>query len=154
MDSDLLIALFITLVGMTLLFLSLIIFYGLLSLVTRLFPERSAAGEMATPGSEAVRDGKGVFHRISAAARQLRNAPQTTPTSTTMEAPPGAESRQDPQGMLQAAAIAVALARAEAERGPVWPANRMDESSGDQPPSMWWTLHHRRQLDINPRRER
>lgn len=43
MDNALIIALIITAIGMTLLFLALTFFYGLLSLATRLFRERAPA---------------------------------------------------------------------------------------------------------------
>ncbi|MGD2041261.1 MAG: OadG family protein, partial [Anaerolineae bacterium] len=42
MDNELFLALFITAAGMTLLFLSLGLFYGLLSLMTRLFEDQPA----------------------------------------------------------------------------------------------------------------
>lgn len=53
MDNALIIALIITAIGMTLLFLALTFFYGLLSLATRLFRERERApaptGEVGEP---------------------------------------------------------------------------------------------------------
>ena len=106
MENSLVTTLLITAIGMSLLFLSLVLFYGIISLLTAVTGERAAAPAKATD-------------------------------STT-------ESRSQPEvGALQAAAIAIALARAGAEEGtgsPVLPASdEVDVTS-------WWSLHHQDRL--------
>lgn len=150
MDSDLLVALFITLVGMTLLFLALCLFYGLLSLLTRLLPERSTA--FPASGQEAAPAGGGLWRRVAMAARRTGKASrQGLPTNAEQC---GIESEQERQAIAQAAAIGVALARAEAERKAHPHRPPPDELASSRIPSAWWTLHHRRQLDTNARRGR
>ncbi len=108
MNSPLMTTLLISGIGITLLFLALGLFYGLLSLLMRLAEGRHSGGEGAVPDEpEPVGD----------------------------------------EAMLQAAAIAVALARAQAEQtaGPLAPAG-MAPLSSPAIASAWWTLHHQRQL--------
>ena len=53
MDNPLVVALGITVVGMTLLFLALVLFYGLLSLLTTVFEKRAPQPQAAAPAEEA-----------------------------------------------------------------------------------------------------
>jgi len=100
--------LMISAVGMSLLFLALASFYGLLWLLTSAIRERGRGPEGA------------------------------------------AEERVEPAGdgaLLQAAAVAVALARAEAEMtGGLTTAPAPDAAAASLPVSPWWVLHHQRRL--------
>lgn len=104
-------ALAITAIGMTLLFLSLAFFYGLLSLMASAIQDRQ-------PGEDPGR-----------APEAITSAEEAAP--------------------LRAAAIAVAMARAETDR--------LSLSAGSQAletplphPGPWWTLHHQRSLGTHP----
>jgi Na+-transporting methylmalonyl-CoA/oxaloacetate decarboxylase gamma subunit len=109
-------ALVIAVIGMSLLFLSLIFFYGLLSFLTAVVKDRPAPDRQK---SEASR-GEG--------ARGTR-----------------------PDEVLRAAAIAVALARAEAEERPgLTRAAGPGVTSAEPAISPWWSLHHQRRLGSNP----
>jgi Na+-transporting methylmalonyl-CoA/oxaloacetate decarboxylase gamma subunit len=70
LEDSLVTALIITAIGMTLLFLSLALFYGLLSLMTALLRERSAEadGARAREGEQAAGPGAGKGARLRAAA--------------------------------------------------------------------------------------
>ena len=59
MENPIIIALIIAGIGMTLLFLSLALFYGLLLLLTRLFPERKKAGMPDMTGTVQANEGVG-----------------------------------------------------------------------------------------------
>jgi len=116
-DEPLVIALGITVVGMTLLFLTLLFFYGLLSLMTVVFKAPAPVGGEATGGSE----------------------------DSPAEGPPGVGARPAIWGReaaLRAAAIAVALARAEAEQADFSPGAPKEGAAA----SPWWSLHHQRRL--------
>jgi Na+-transporting methylmalonyl-CoA/oxaloacetate decarboxylase gamma subunit len=105
--------------GMTLLFLALALFYGLLSLMMRVLQDR--------------------------APRQADAIEEKREEAGTDEA------------MFQAAALAVALARAEIEQGPApGSGSALDEAAGRRQISHWWALHHQRQLTLhsNARRAR
>lgn len=104
MSEPLVMALGITIVGMTLLFLTLLLFYGLLSLLTIVFKAPAPTSGEGVGGSG--------------------------------DSPAGEEP------MLRAAAIAVALARTEAERANL-PALLPEEGAAASP---WWVLHQQRQL--------
>ena len=126
MDNELLLALFITAVGMTLLFLSLALFYGLLTLMTRLFEDRPAEAGGQAPG--------GLFFRL--------RRPQAQPAA---ETPAAATAARSPD-RLRAAVAAVAIARAEAEeveRARPQPG----EDAARRETSAWWALHHQRRMD-------
>ena len=112
MDNSLAIALGITVIGMTLLFLALFLFYGLLSLMMKLFEDRPPKPEAQANDEQAA---------------------------------------MESAGLLQAAAIAVALARAETGPGVAPAPNLMDDrgSSGEST-SPWWSLHHQREVTRNP----
>lgn len=112
MNEPLVMALGITVVGMTLLFLTLLLFYGLLSLLTVVFKAPAPAGGEAVSGSG------------------------------------GGPAGEEP--MLRAAAIAVALARTEAERASL-PALLPEEGENVSP---WWVLHQQRQLTRGAGRRR
>jgi hypothetical protein len=114
MEEPLPIVLVISAIGMILLFLSLVLFYGLLSLLTSVTQDRAAAG-----------------------------------------APSHAEPAGEPETMLRAAAIAVAMARAEAEHdfSPV-DSPAATELAGRGQISPWWALHHQRQMIPHPRARR
>lgn len=114
MENGLNAALLITAIGMTLLFLALALFYGLMSALTAVIRDRV----------------RGDF-------------------------PQAEESERAEDPMLQAAAIAVALARAEVEggfdgAGRSW---REEEVSGCQV-SSWWLLHHQRHMILSANRRR
>jgi Na+-transporting methylmalonyl-CoA/oxaloacetate decarboxylase gamma subunit len=114
LENSLVTALGLTAVGMTLLFLALAFFYGLLSLM------------MAV----------------------IKDHPSQTASTGELDAEPGEQDL-----LLQAAAIAVALARAEAEQGlPLAGLPAHDESAGLVSP--WWALHHQRQLALSSKARR
>lgn len=119
MDNSLGIALIIAAVGMSLLFLSLAFFYGLLSFLTAAVKDKPKSPAQQAAGRE---QGK------------------------------AAEGRgEEKEPRLRAAAVAIALARAEAEAGYSLAATpAMDEPPGDQPVSPWWSLHHQRQMSLEP----
>ncbi len=108
MDDTLLSALLITAIGMSLLFLVLAFFYGLLWLLTAVAQGRPAANLQARSPA------------------------------------PGPEPEKE--ATLEAAAIAVALARARAIRRAGPPVSPADITTADP----WWSLHHQRQLTLNP----
>lgn len=104
MDNSLAIALGITVIGMTLLFLALFFFYGLMWLITAVIKD---------------------------------------PASTRVEADAKESGRGEDEALLQAAAIAVTLARAQAEQGAAMVGT---EATGSQPVSPWWVMHHQREM--------
>lgn len=59
MDDSLLTALIITVVGMSLLFLFLVLFYGLLALLAAVFKDRPSTATEPATGSEGTGDGTG-----------------------------------------------------------------------------------------------
>jgi hypothetical protein len=120
LDNELFLALFITAVGMTLLFLSLGLFYGLLSLMTRVFKDHptGSGGPPAKPKAP-----------VKVATRE----PEV----------PEASDR------LRAAVVAVALARAEAARGSEGAAPRAEGDAAGLEASRWWSLHHQRRMDCH-----
>lgn len=124
MVSSLGISLIITAIGMTLLFLSLVLFYGMLSLLTAFIKDKP------TPPTQHVVE---------------RNEGSTEKDRSRRE-----------ESVLRAAAVAVALARAETEQSSKFPAEITTEASTRQQASPWWSLHHQRQLTPypNPRRRR
>jgi hypothetical protein len=109
LDQDLIAALVISAVGITLLFLALALFYGLLVLLAVVFKGQASAG---VGGPE----------------------------------PAGPEPERA-DAMLQAAAIGVALARADAERASSREFVPCGEATAGSPSvSPWWALHHQRQV--------
>lgn len=116
MDSSIANALVIALIGMSLLFVSLVFFYGLLALMTAVFRDTSLADRRKTK----ARSGE-------------------------------EETGAHPEAVLRAAAVAVALARAEAEErsGPTILAAPA-EARAEKALSPWWSLHHQRQLGPHP----
>lgn len=123
MDESLQVALAITVIGMTLLFLSLILFWGLITLLTAVVKDKPT-----TPTQQVTAEDSGK-------ARERAGAEETA--------------------TLRAAAVAVVLARAEAEHrsGPAM-APVADGTSADRQISPWWSLHHQRQLAPNPEAKR
>lgn len=113
MENPLTISLVITAIGMTLLFLSLVLFYGILSLLTAVTRERAREAEQQETKEHAPE------HRA-----------------------------------LQAAAMAIALARIEAAQGPGSAGEAARASAGTQDVTSWWSLHHQRRLagEKRPRR--
>ena len=109
MENSLATALVITAIGMTLLFLSLVLFYGIIALLTAATRERARKP-----------------HGAAVAVEELGNA---------------LDSRA-----LQAAAIAVALARAEAEqsRDAFSDVPALGSSGHDVTP--WWSMYHQHRL--------
>jgi hypothetical protein len=97
---------------MTLLFLALALFYGLLTLITAVLKDKPATQERPVAGQ-----------RIESAEETAR---------------------------LRAAAIAIALARAEDEAGVIPSSPETD----DQFISAWWALHHHRAVTLKPKRRR
>jgi Na+-transporting methylmalonyl-CoA/oxaloacetate decarboxylase gamma subunit len=117
MDNTVVVALGITVVGMSLLFLTLVLFYGLLTLMTKVLQDQEPE-----PGG----------------------AIEEKPTG------PGTD-----EAMFQAAALAVALARAELDQRPGSGSGPVGEETTEHPQvSSWWTLHHQRQLAPNPNARR
>jgi hypothetical protein len=108
LEQDLIAALVISAVGITLLFLALALFYGLLVLLAAVFKGQASA-DVGGPEPE----------------------------------------RAD--AMLQAAAIGVALARAEAEQPPSLDlAPSGEATAGAHSVSPWWALHHQRRVTQKP----
>ena len=112
MENSLTTSLVITAIGMTLLFLSLVLFYGILSLLTAITREKHSTGQLQEPKED---------------------APQ--------------------ERALQAAAIAIALARTEAEKRTGLDSSTATPSSeGEITP--WWSLHHQQRLAAEKRPRR
>lgn len=106
MENSLGLTLLITAIGMSLLFLSLVLFYGIISLLT------AVTGERPSTHSGSADSATGSVAGIDVSA-------------------------------LQAAAIAIALARAAAEGGaggPILP------GASDRDVTTWWSLHHQHRL--------
>jgi hypothetical protein len=113
LDQDLIAALVISAVGITLLFLALALFYGLLVLLAVIFKGHASTG--------------------------IGGPEPASPEPETADA------------MLQAAAIGVALARADAERPPNLDLIPSREATGGyHSVSPWWALHHQRQVTQKP----
>jgi Na+-transporting methylmalonyl-CoA/oxaloacetate decarboxylase gamma subunit len=109
LESSLATTLVITAIGMSLLFLSLVLFYGIISLLTAVTKQRPAK----------------TWARMDGA--------------TEPKAPPQVRA-------LRAAAIAIALARAESEASPARHRDAVVLTPGDRTVSPWWQLHHQHQL--------
>lgn len=117
MDNPVATALAITVVGMTLLFLTLVFFYGLMVLITSVLKDPVAVPEHPAGDSE------------------VRSVEQ--------------------EAMLRAAAIAVAMARAEAQQGGSLAAIPVEAEGDDlSPTSPWWMLHHQHRLRSDPNARR
>jgi Na+-transporting methylmalonyl-CoA/oxaloacetate decarboxylase gamma subunit len=123
MDDPLVISLAVTGVGMLMLFLALAILCGLMYLMTWMTNIRAPIEEW--PEAEAEEQG-------SRGAEEQRSK--------------GAEAERVMR--RKAAAIAVALARAERELGPIG-APGAEEAASPQHVSAWRALHHQRQLTRN-----
>ena len=109
MENPLVVVLIISAIGMTLLFLSLVLFYGIISLLTAATRERPSAPERKTTGAEAKGE---------------------VPTDRA----------------LRAAAVAIALARAEAVGQAGKAGSYVSPASGDRDVTPWWSLHHQHRL--------
>ena len=119
MDETVPLAMLISLVGMTLLFLALGFFYVLLSLLTKILRDRDSAAE---PAEEQM--------------------PMGVPAMA-------------PAEVLRAAAIAVALARAQAEENARFGSvPQPGETTAGPEISPWWALHHQRQVAPHPKARR
>jgi len=107
LEQPLVVVLVVSAIGMTLLFLALAFFYGLLSLMASVVKDRPSVPESPAEGGVAG----------------------------------------EREAMVRAAAIAVALARAEAE-GHAGTAGGLAgwAPRGGPGVSAWWALHHQRQL--------
>jgi Na+-transporting methylmalonyl-CoA/oxaloacetate decarboxylase gamma subunit len=115
-------ALAITAIGMTLLLLALLFFYGLMAAMT---------GALRRPGARS-------------AGRERSPVAGAAAPASAAEPLPGASART---AALQAAAAAVALARAAAERGaPGRPSRSNPEETGARDVSSWWSMGHQRRL--------
>lgn len=122
MDESLVIALMITVIGMSLLFLSLVFFYGMLSLLARIKDKDQTPDSVGPEALDA-----------------------TMPEGTAFI---GDELGTGQAALHQAVAIAVALARAEAELEP-GPGDTLlapAPAAGGEQVSAWWSLYHQRQL--------
>ncbi len=113
MENPLTTSLVITAIGMSLLFLSLVLFYGILSLLTAITRERAREAERQEP-------------EVHASERRA----------------------------LQAAVIAIALARIEAAQGPGSAGKDAGVSAGALDTTAWWSMHHQQRLagEKRPRR--
>lgn len=109
MEDSLTTSLLITAIGMTLLFLSLVLFYGILSLLTAITREKP-------------------------------------PTAS----PEGSKERTPQNRALQAAALAIILARLETAQGNGIQVGTATPSSEDEP-TPWWSLHHQQRLAAEKR---
>ena len=106
MDNSLVTVLVISAIGMSLLFLSLVLFYGIISLLATVTRDRTTAPTGRTAGEE--EQGVGPADR-----------------------------------MLQAAVVAITLARAEAQGKA---AGSFSQASGERDLTPWWSLHHQDRL--------
>ena len=113
MENPLTTSLVISAIGMSLLFLSLVLFYGILSLLTAITRERAKEAERQGPEEHAPE------HRA-----------------------------------LQAAAIAIALARIDTTQGPRSAAQPAGTSAGAPDATSWWSVHHQQRLAGEKRRRR
>ena len=113
MENPLTTSLVISAIGMSLLFLSLVLFYGILSLLTAITRERAKEAELQEPEEHAPE------HRA-----------------------------------LQAAAIAIALARIDTAQGPGSAAQHAAASAGAPDATSWWAVHHQQRLAGEKRRRR
>jgi hypothetical protein len=119
LDETVPLALLISLVGMTLLFLALGFFYVLLSLITKVLRDPDSSAE---PAEE--------------------QRPVVAPDSA-------------PDKVLRAAAIGVALARAQAEEnGRLRGVPQPGETTTGPEVSPWWALHHQRHVASHPKARR
>ena len=109
MENSLATALIISAIGISLLFLSLILFYGIISLLTAVTRDRPATPPARANGAE-----------------EQKGAPADR--------------------ALQAAAIAIVLARAEAEGAARKASSSAPLASGDRDLTPWWSLHHQHRL--------
>jgi Na+-transporting methylmalonyl-CoA/oxaloacetate decarboxylase gamma subunit len=130
MDNPLVISLAVTGVGMLTLFLALAVLCGLMYLMTWMTNIRAVVKERPEAGAEEQRS-KGAEEQGSKGAEAERVMRR------------------------KAAAIAVALARAEREQGSLGSpcpigAPGAEESAGPWRVSPWRALHHQRQLTRNP----
>ena len=116
MDNPIVVSLFVSGIGMLMLFVALTLLYGLMYLMTWITSLQASADER-----QDVKAGQGEGDRQGAGGTEQ-----------------GARDRK-----RQAAAIAVALARAELDLSPVSTSTSGAEEAG---PSAWWALHHQRQL--------
>jgi Na+-transporting methylmalonyl-CoA/oxaloacetate decarboxylase gamma subunit len=121
MDNPLVISLVVTGIGMLMLFLALAILYGLMYLMTRMTSIRAVIKE----GPEA-----GAGEQGSRGAEEQRSK--------------GAEEERVMR--RRAAAIAVALARAERELGHIGTPGAEETTASPWRVSPWRALHHQRQL--------
>jgi Na+-transporting methylmalonyl-CoA/oxaloacetate decarboxylase gamma subunit len=122
-ESPIAAALVITAIGMTLLFLALAFFYGLMALMTAVVKDRPAV-----------------------------RAPSTEQEEGPGEAVPAGHGAD---ALLRAAAIAVAVARAEAEQGfNLVGIPAQEGTAAADLLSPWWALHHQRQLALHSDRRR
>ena len=113
MENPLTTSLVISAIGISLLFLSLVLFYGILSLLTAITRERAGEAERQEPEEH------GPEHRA-----------------------------------LQAAAIAIALARIETAQGPGSAGKAAGASPGALDAASWWSVHHQQRLAEEKRRRR
>jgi Na+-transporting methylmalonyl-CoA/oxaloacetate decarboxylase gamma subunit len=126
-QNPLLTVLMITALGMGLLFLALTFFYGLLAGMARGLRDR------AVPP---------------------RQEPAPASEDAGEEATSPAAARWQAAG-LQAAAVAIALARARVQAPlPGGAAPQAEAPGGPQAPSAWWSLHHQRRLASRASRRR
>jgi Na+-transporting methylmalonyl-CoA/oxaloacetate decarboxylase gamma subunit len=109
LENSLATALVITAIGMTLLFLSLVLFYGIIALLTAV-----------------TREGARKPNGAAVAAEELGDAIE--------------------RRALQAAAIAVSLARAEAEQSRGAFSDVPSLASGGRDVTPWWSMHHQHRL--------
>jgi hypothetical protein len=109
LENPLVTALLITAIGVSLLFLSLVLFYGIISLLTAVTRDRS---EISPAGADIAEERGGAPERRA----------------------------------LQAAAIAIALARAEVEQRPGALNGASASAFSDRDATRWWSLHHQHRL--------
>ena len=106
MDNSLVTVLVISAIGMSLLFLSLVLFYGIISLLATVTRDRTTA---PTGRKASEQEGRGV----------------------------------PADRMLQAAVVAITLARAGAQGKE---ASSFSQASGENDLTPWWSLHHQHRL--------
>ena len=133
MDNPLVISLAVTGVGMLMLFLALAVLCGLMYLMTWMTNIRAPIEEWPEAGAE-EQGSRGAEEQGSKGAREQRSK----------------EAEAERVMRRKAAAIAVALARAEREQGSSGSPCPIGTPGAAETTSPWRALHHQRQLTRNP----
>jgi biopolymer transport protein ExbB/TolQ len=140
MDNPLVISLVVTGIGMLMLFLALAILYGLMYLMTRMTNIRAVVKDRPEAGA-AEEGSRGAGEQGSRGAEEQR--------SKRAEEQRSKRAEEERVMRRRAAAIAVALARAERELGHIGTPGAEETTASPWRVSAWRALHHQRQLTRN-----